>query len=188
MTDAPPPGPIIVTVALAPADQRWADALRRAHFPPERNLVPAHVTLFHHLPPARMAELDRLLAALVDDAPPTARLLPPRSLGRGVAFDIDAPGVLMLRDRIAETFAADLIPQDRARPRLHLTVQNKVDPATARATLATLSEDYVPRMLTVIGIATWAYRGGPWDALRLHRFRRSAGRVAHGVDRAARRG
>mgnify|MGYP004351873915 CR=1 FL=1 len=42
--------PLILTAQL-PADlHRWATALRTEHFPPERNYLEAHVTLFHALP------------------------------------------------------------------------------------------------------------------------------------------
>ena len=42
--------PLVLTLLLDADTQAWLDSLRRAHFPPERNLVPAHVTLFHACP------------------------------------------------------------------------------------------------------------------------------------------
>jgi hypothetical protein len=39
----------ILTAELDPASFAWLDWLRREHFPPERNLLPAHLTLFHRL-------------------------------------------------------------------------------------------------------------------------------------------
>ena len=42
--------PLIVTAALDEAAFAWFDDLRRAHFHPLRNRVPAHLTLFHALP------------------------------------------------------------------------------------------------------------------------------------------
>ena len=60
----PAAAPIIVTALLGSADFGWADGLRRAHFPPERNKIPAHISLFHHLPPARLEELMRLMKTL----------------------------------------------------------------------------------------------------------------------------
>ena len=50
-TSAGATAPLIVTATLPPSEFAWADALRRAHFPPERNYLQAHVTLFHALPP-----------------------------------------------------------------------------------------------------------------------------------------
>ena len=34
--------PLILTLGLDAATQAWLEAMRRAHFPPARNLVPAH--------------------------------------------------------------------------------------------------------------------------------------------------
>ena len=50
------PAPIIVTALFGRADQGWFDAQRAAYFPPERNVLAAHCTLFHHLPPSSAAD------------------------------------------------------------------------------------------------------------------------------------
>lgn len=42
--------PLIVTLALDEQAQARFDALRSRHFPPDRNVLDAHVTLFHALP------------------------------------------------------------------------------------------------------------------------------------------
>ncbi len=166
--------PIIVTATMGAADFAWADGLRRAHFPPERNFLKAHITLFHHLPPARLPELARRLAEECRAAPPRATLSGVRFLGRGVAFDVDSPGLLAIREHIADAFLADLIPQDRQRPRLHITVQNKVDPAEARALHAELSAVFLTRPLAMAGLAAWYYRGGPWEPAGSWQFRGKA--------------
>ncbi len=57
------PAPIIVAAEFGGTDFTWLDGLRRAHFPPERNQIAAHLTLFHHLPPSLLAELDTRLNA-----------------------------------------------------------------------------------------------------------------------------
>ena len=63
--------PLILSAVLdAPVQQRL-DALRRAHFPPERNHLDAHVTLFHHLPGAEEdAVARRSRPAVRSPAPP----------------------------------------------------------------------------------------------------------------------
>lgn len=114
-------------------DFAWADGLRRAHFPPERNLVPAHITLFHHLPPSLLPELAERMKRLCAEPAPAAALTGVLFLGRGVAFQVESEGLLSIREELAEAFAGLLTPQDQARPRLHLTVQNKVPPGQARA-------------------------------------------------------
>src|SRR5919112_1744177 len=63
------PAPLILSAVLdAPVQQRL-DALRRAHFPPERNHLAAHVTLFHHLPGAEEDAVARALASAVRGHP-----------------------------------------------------------------------------------------------------------------------
>ena len=63
---------LIVTAMLPPDIFAWAEGLRRAHFPPERNLVPAHLTLFHALPPSAEDEARRLLARTAREWTPVA--------------------------------------------------------------------------------------------------------------------
>lgn len=165
------PAPIIVTALMAPADQLWAEGLRRRHYPSERNQVAAHITLFHHLPPSVEAELKGQLIELSRAPRPAAWVEGVFSLGRGVALLVRSPELLAIRARLAERFDGLLTPQDRAPPRLHITVQNKVDPATARATLATLEAEIAPRPLVIAGLACSYYRGGPWEQIAARAFR-----------------
>ena len=164
------PAPIIVTALLGAADFAWADALRRAHFPPERNVLRAHLTLFHHLPPSSERELRDALRDACHAPAPAARLASLVSLGRGVAYRIDSAELAEIRARLADRFDTLLTPQDSAGWRPHITVQNKVDPAIARALLAELSVNFVPRPLIIAGLAAWWYRGGPWEPIGAWRF------------------
>lgn len=164
--------PLIVT-ALLPKDlAAWATGLRRAHFPPERNYLDAHVTLFHAIPPQCEDEVQDLFRRIAADiAPVEARLDRVMSLGRGTAFAIDSEGMLRLRHRIAEHFHGMLTAQDQHKPRLHVTVQNKVAPAEARALQAQLETDFTPRPFAFRGLGLYRYRGGPWEAVREFAFR-----------------
>ena len=92
------------------------------------------------------------------------------SLGRGVAFRIDAPELVAIRADLADAFAGLLTPQDAGGWRAHVTVQNKVTPNVARLLLAELSRDFVARPVEVAGLAAWWYRGGPWEPLGRHMF------------------
>ncbi len=175
----PDHAPLIVTALMGSADFAWADGMRRAHFPPERNHIPAHITLFHHLPPARRGEIARCLAGHCAGPPPAAQLARVLFLGRGVAYGVDSPGLLAIRDDVADRFADDLTPQDRATPRLHITVQNKVAPDAARALHTALAAAFAPRPLAIAGLAVWAYLGGPWALLDRFAFR-GAGRAKGG--------
>ncbi len=174
----PPPiraagaAPIIVTATMGAADQRYFDHLRAAHFPPERNYLGAHITLFHQLPPSALGELDGLIRRIAADTPPpAARLRELYSLGKGVAYRIDSPDLLAIRARIADHFTGMLTAQDQGTPRLHITVQNKVAPSDARALLTELAADFVPRPLAITGLAAHHYRGGPWEAAFARNFR-----------------
>ena len=87
-----------------------------------------------------------------------------RPLGRGTALGVEAPGAAALRARLAAAFAPWLTPQDRQGWRPHLTVQNWVAPAEARALQATLAAR-PPLAGIATGLDLWRYRGGPWEAL-----------------------
>ncbi len=162
--------PIIVTAVLGEPDFTTLDALRRAHFPPERNVLRAHLTLFHHLPPSCEAELKQLLRDEARGNEPQARLSGLINLGGGVAFRVDSPDLEDIRARIAERFAPMLMPQDRNPWRAHVTVQNKVKPAEAKALLDELAADFKSRQLKLTGLAAWWYRGGPWEAIAAYAF------------------
>jgi 2'-5' RNA ligase len=155
--------PLIVTALLDADSQAELDARRRRWFPAGRHVVGAHLTLFHALPGARADEVATVLGEVTDRAPIPAVVEAPFPLGRGVAHPVEAPGLAAVHDRIADRFADDLTRQDRAPLRPHVTVQNKVDPETARATLAELAAQHVPWTATVTGLGLWRYRGGPWD-------------------------
>jgi len=87
--------PFIVTAELPPDLFKWADALRRTHFPPERNWLQAHVTLFHSFAPSLRRELPALLARIAAEyAPPSARIDGLMDLGQGPALAIVSPAML----------------------------------------------------------------------------------------------
>lgn len=164
--------PLIVT-ALLPRDlHRWATALRTRHFPPERNYLEAHVTLFHALPRAYEREIRQVLAnEAAALAPVEARLAGVMSLGRGTALRIESMPLLALRDRIAGRFHGLLTAQDSHRPRLHVTVQNKVEPAAAQAVQDELAREVSPRPFAFRGLGLYVYRGGPWELAGEYPFR-----------------
>lgn len=165
------PAPIIVTALLGPQDQAHFDALRRRWFPAQLNHLDAHLTLFHHLPPSVAAELKhRLIEETRGIRPPGARVSSVISLGRGVAYRIEAPGLVAIRSRLAEAFAGLLVPQDLAAWRPHITIQNKVAPPDAAALLRELQADFRPHPMKIAALASWWYRGGPWEPLSRHMF------------------
>lgn len=163
--------PLIVTALFGVEDFVWLDGLRQRHYPPERNKVPAHCTLFHHLAPELAAELKQRLVAATRGAPsPQAVLADVIPLGQGVALRIRSPELAGIRAELADAFAPMLVPQDRAGWRAHVTIQNKAEPPAAKALLAEMRAAFRPRPLRIAGLASWWYRGGPWEPHSRHMF------------------
>lgn len=175
-TGAAPPAPFIVTAEL-PADLfAWSNALRRDHFPPERNHLAAHVTLFHAFAPSLREELLGVLKRLAADcAPPPARLEGLLNLGKGTALAIRSPAMLALREAIASHFHGALTAQDSHTPRLHITIQNKVTPAEARSLQAELGPDLQPRDFAFAGLGLHLYLNPRWQAQGVWPFRGKQG-------------
>ena len=166
-----PARPLILSLALAAEDQARLDRLRDAHFPPERNFLGAHVTMFHHLPGAEHAAIGAALTEVCAGVAPFAvRVARLQSLGRGVALGLESEDLVRLRAALARRWEAGLTAQDRQGYRPHVTIQNKVDPKVAKALLAELSAGFAPWTIEATGVALWWYRGGPWEPAGVFRF------------------
>lgn len=160
--------PFILTLRLDDESFAFLDGLRRQYFPPECNHIPAHITLFHALPSDVENEpaIRATLAALCAETSPFAVAFPKlRSLGRGVAAEVQAPALLRLRASLAESFAPILSPQDRQNYQPHVTIQNKATPDAARILLSRLSQTWQPWEARGVALLLWRYRGGPWEAV-----------------------
>lgn len=168
---AAPSAPIIVSALFGAEDAAFLTGLRRTHFPPDRNHLDAHLTLFHHLPPSVEGELKHRLAQETRQAaPPRAVLASLMNLGRGVAFRVESPELEAIRESLRDAFAPLLTPQDAGGWRAHVTIQNKVEPGVARALIEELEAGFRPRPLTIAGIGCFHYRGGPWAPISRHMF------------------
>ena len=165
-------GPLIVTALFGSGDDGWIQELRRAHYPPERNRVPAHLTLFHHLPPSLERELGARLAEATAAPPPPAEIADIFNLGEGTALRVESAALDEIRETLAEAFHGLLTPQDAASWRPHITIQNKVAPRTALQLQQRLRATFAPRPLTIRALASWRYLDGPWVPVRTHPFRR----------------
>ncbi|HEX8447037.1 MAG TPA: 2'-5' RNA ligase family protein [Sphingomonas sp.] len=163
--------PLIVSALFGPEDFSYLDGLRRAHFPPERNQISAHLTMFHHLPPSVIDEVERRLADACAGPAPAATLVEPVNLGRGVALKVQSEGLLAIRADLASAFDGMLIPQDCRGWRPHVTIQNKVQPHEARKLLTDMQATWQARPLHIVGLAGWWYRGGPWEPAFSRNFR-----------------
>lgn len=85
-----------------------------------------------------------------------------RFLGRGVAYAVASPALAQRRAAVARRFAGRLTPQDTQGFQPHVTIQNKVAPATARALHAALEATFLPETVEAAAFHLWRYRGGPW--------------------------
>jgi hypothetical protein len=133
--------------------------------------VPAHLTLFRHLPPSLEAELKQRLSVYTATAPPRAIVAGVIDLGEGTAFRVESEELEDIRYDLAEAFRGMLTPQDMAPWRPHVTIQNKVEPREARRLQAELRATFQPRPLQISGLASWRYLSGPWEPIRTHAFR-----------------
>ena len=97
-------GALIVAAELGAADLAWLDRLRREHYPAERNQVPAHLTMFHALPPSAEGEVRRSLGQLATEPAPRASIEGLMDLGGGVAFRIVSTDLDAIRRQLAADF------------------------------------------------------------------------------------
>lgn len=164
---------LIVTATFAPTDFAWLEGLRRAHYPPELNRVPVHLTMFQGLPPSAADEVRRQLAIHSAAPPPKATIAGLMNLGTGVAFRIVSDELEAVRSAIADHFHGMLCAPDAAGWRPHVTIQNKVPAKQARALFDQLDREFKPRPLAISGLSVQRYRGGPWELLASYRFRGS---------------
>jgi 2'-5' RNA ligase len=163
--------PLILTLRFDERSFAFFDAQRRRYFPPERNFIPAHLTLFHHLPGEHLDSIRRDIEACASGQRPfPLDVTGLRSLGRGVAYVLASLELAELRRHFALQWNDWLKPQDRQRHQPHVTVQNKVDPTQARALLEDLSESFMPFQVTGVGLDLWWYRGGPWEKVQSFHF------------------
>jgi 2'-5' RNA ligase len=163
--------PLILALQLNDEAFRLFDALRRQHFPPERNFILAHLTLFHALPGRREPQRrEELRAVCAQQAPLPLRFPRLRSLGRGVAVEVNSPELGRLRQSLARRWADALGAQDRQGYRPHIMLQNKVSVAAARELLDHLRADWTHMTATGEGLLLWHYLGGPWRLVEVFGF------------------
>ncbi|WP_298465642.1 2'-5' RNA ligase family protein [uncultured Erythrobacter sp.] len=164
--------PFIVTAKLPPDIQGWAEGLRRANYPAERNHLHAHVTMFHSFAPSLLEELkDYLPRIAAEFAAPEADVTGLLDLGSGTAIALASPQLLSLRAMIAEHFHGSLTAQDLYEPRPHITIQNKVTKREARALQAELAPTIEERRFIFPALELHLYKGGPWDLVKACAFR-----------------
>jgi 2'-5' RNA ligase len=164
------PLPLVVTLVLDEAAQGRFDRERAALFPAGRTAVGAHVTLFHALPGERADAVGADLAEVAGRPAFPVLVTGLQPLGRGVAYRLRSDGLAAVHAALRARWEPWLTRQDAQPFHPHVTVQNKVTPAEARATLARLEAAFAPPEVTATGLALWAYAGGPWEPLSRYAF------------------
>jgi 2'-5' RNA ligase len=153
--------PLILTLALEEKAFTFFNALRKIYFPPERNFIDAHLTLFHHLPnEALVTDTVKKLAA--GQSRFILEVREPKLIGNGVAYKIECPALVQLHKSLQEEWSAFLIPQDKQRLWPHVTVQNKVPSEDAKQLLLFLQQNFSGFTTAGVALQLWEYHRGPW--------------------------
>ena len=164
-------GPLIVTAELGREDFAWLEGLRRTHYPADRNQVPAHLTIFRSLPPSAEAEVRQVLRTEAERRAPQAWITGVIDMGGAVGFRVASDELDALRSGIAERLHGLLSAQDGPGWSPHVTIQNKVEPRTAKALARSLERHRAGEPLKIAGLGLHRYLGGPWETLQLYPFR-----------------
>lgn len=165
------PAPLVLTLEMDGESFARLDELRRRYYPPERNMVPAHVTLFHRLPGERAREIKALLAQVAArEKPMDIAVGEVKAMERGVAVFLDSPRLAALRRALAEEWRPWLTDQDSTGFRPHVTLQNKVSAGEAQRTKVGTAAELRLSRIRGVGLHLWRYRDGRWESDRLFRF------------------
>lgn len=155
--------PLIVTLKIDEKSFELFDRLRRRHFPPERNFLAAHLTLFHHLPGESLEDIRFELIEFCKNRKAFSLEFDNwRLLGKGVAVKIDSKELINLRAHLADIWKDWLTAQDRQKFQPHITVQNKVAPDEAKKLYENLARDWKTFDGNAEGLQLWHYLGGDW--------------------------
>jgi hypothetical protein len=154
--------PLILTCLINQEAFDFFNALRKNHFPPERNFLDAHLTLFHHLPAEEPDIMQAVGEACMQYPPVVLEVKEVVFTGKGVAYRMESPALKKLHHALQQRWKQWLIPQDRQGLWPHITVQNKVYPGEARLLQKELSAGFTPFEAMALGLSVWEYQGGPW--------------------------
>lgn len=148
----------VVTARLDPASFASLDEFRKKYFPPERNFLSAHVTLFHQAPP-------EILSAVPPSFPLMIEFQESFFMGHGFGIRTKCDELSRWKKNCLN-HPWEFTSQDRNNSRLHVTIQNKVSPEQAREDFRNFSGTWKPFAGSISGIDVWIYRNGPWEFFR----------------------
>ncbi|HUC82076.1 MAG TPA: 2'-5' RNA ligase family protein [Flavisolibacter sp.] len=163
--------PLILTLRLSEEAFTFFNTLRQTYFPPERNFLSAHLTLFHHLPAGESRIVEDLAELAQQQQQIRLQTVAVVSIGKGVAYKIESAHLVRLHKELQIKWQQWLTPQDKQKLWPHITVQNKVSPAVAQQTLSVLMNSFQPFEAIGTGFDLWRYDGGPWSFLQYFPFK-----------------
>ncbi len=165
-----PNSTVLVTLSLDPESQNFFQRLRDQYFPPDRNIVPAHVTLFHKLPESSGEKIKADIQTVVQRPAFDLHVTSIMNTGSGVSYKLESPEFCDLHKQLRNQWLQWLTPQDRQGFRPHIVVQNKVSVETAKRTYEVLQGQFQTFTARSADIILWRYLGGPWEELESFRF------------------
>ncbi|SDC22471.1 2'-5' RNA ligase family protein [Pedobacter soli] len=157
----------ILTARLDTQSQLFFDRMRKCYFPPERNFLNAHLTLFHQLPDS--GHTLHVLRCITHDTI-KANVKAVKSIGYGIAYFIECQELQLVHQKLQQEFRGLLSAQDQQPLRPHVTIQNKVSPERARSLLLALAPDFEPFEIYITGLDLWHYLEGPWSHYQHYPF------------------
>lgn len=176
MTDR---APFLVTLGMDSPSFAQLDTLRDHYFPARRNVVPAHLCLFHKLPGTEgEAIFEALKLATMKMAPIPLRFGRLEKHSGGMAVAVDAPGLARIHAWLNSRFSIWLTPQDRQPFWPHVTLMDHSPKPKVDRAFADLSATWEPWNGTGESLLLWRYRDGPWGLASEFRFRDSSRRRA----------
>ncbi len=154
--------PLIITLKIDEASQRYFSEIRKKHFPKHVNYLDAHLTLFHKLPSDEDI-IDDTLRSLSKRNAFEMGVAEIKNIGNGNALAIESAELQVIHIAIQKELDQFLISQDRQKLWPHITVQNKVTANKAQILFKELSFSFKPFNITATGFSTWLYLNGPWE-------------------------
>lgn len=162
--------PLILTLSIDQKTFLFFNTLRKNHFPPDRNFIDAHLTLFHALPNENTIINEvRNLSNYQEKFEITIKEVV--SIGKGVAFKVESDTLALLHKNLQNKWHSFLSPQDKQKIWPHITVQNKVTPEQAQKLLHELRNDLTPFSTPATGLQLFEYLNGPWKLIESFTFR-----------------
>jgi len=156
--------PLILTAKMDEDSFEFLNGLRKQYFPPERNFLTAHITLFHQLPGECLEEIEDYLKIIASRQYKFKLIFSAvKFIGKGTIVQIESTELISLRNKLVNHWSDWLIPQDKQKYAPHVTIQNKTETSEAQQVYENLNQSWQSRAGTAIALQLWHYRGGPWQ-------------------------